>query len=402
MEGIADIDAMIARFAGAADVMTANLLDLEANPTNKMLDPATLTGVTRQRVTAARQALAALWEHFTEFKSLVQRARELRGSGARVPPARLQQLDDLLRGPSINLPPLEVALADRGLYTPSQTPVAMTADQLLAGMGAAFEAAKSTILAVDEVWRTLVPRLGQAEQQLEALEGLARPLGEPVGTGERTRVRLQDVSRQLANDPLSVDPGELEQLEATLSTERARLDQLGRDRATLQQDLEAAGAQLTEISQAIAAGAAALTEVQRKCVNPQGLLGALDTAHLTEPQRGLAPWLQRLRHLADGGDWRAACRGLDQWQRVAADTLSAARQVVDANSAPLRVRNELRGRLDALQAKAGRLGLTEDPALSALAEQARTVLYTAPTDLQMAADLVARYGSGLTASSRQP
>ena len=394
MTSLADVDATIARFAGAVDVMTANLLDLEANPTNKMLDPAALTGTTHQRVSAARQALASLWEHFTAFKGLLERAHQLR-AGGHVTAARIQELDALLHGPSINLPSLDVPLANRGLYTPSQTPVAMTPDQLLTNMAAAFEAAKSTILAVDETWRTLVPRLGEAERQLETLDNLARPLGESVDVTARSRGRLQDVSRQLADDPLAVSPDDLARIEASLGAERRRLDQLSGDRATLEQDLDSGAAQVDEIVGAIAAGAAALNEARVKFLNPSGLLGALDNACLTDPQRGLTPWLQRLRHLADDGDWRAACRGLDQWQRVADETLAAARRVVEANSAPLEARRELRGRLDALEAKAGHLGVTEDPALSALREQARAVLYTAPTDLTVAAELVARFGAGL-------
>jgi hypothetical protein len=393
---LAEIDGTIVRFAGAVDVMTANLLDLESNPTNKMLDPDTLTGTSRQRVSAARQALASLWEQFTEFKDLLGRARQLRGGGVRVPPARLQELEDLLHGPSISLPPLDVALADRGLYTPGQTPVALTPDQLLTGMAAAFEAAKGTILAVDDVWRSLVPRLGEAQHELEAMEAVAAPLGEPVNAGERTRDRLEEVSRQLANDPLSVKPDDLERIEASLSTERLRLNQLARDRETLAQDLDAGAATVDEIAAAIATGAAALNEAQRKLLHPEGLLAALDSGCLADPQHGLGPWLQRLRQLAADGEWRSACRGVDQWQRVADETLASARRVIDANSAPLQARNELRGRLDALEAKAGHLGLTEDPGLSALREEARSVLYTAPTDLAVAADLVARFGSGLS------
>ena len=394
---LVDVDATIARFTSAVDAMTANLLDLEANPTNKMLDPTTLTGPTQQRVSVARQALTALWEQFTEFKNLLQRARELRGAG-HVSPARMQELDALLSGPSISLPPLEVALADRGLYTPSQTPVAMTADQLLTGMAAAFESAKSTILAVDQVWRTLVPRLGKSETELEALGGVAGQLGETVNASERLRGRLEDVSRQLANDPLSVQADELDRIEASLTAERRRLDQLARDRADLAQDLDASVTTLDEISATIASGGAALREAQVKCLNPQGLLEALDDSCLSDSQRGLGPWLQRLRRIADDGDWRSACRGVDQWQRVADDTLASARRVLEANTAPLLERDELRGRLNALEAKAGRLGLAEDPALSALRDEARTVLYTAPTDLSVAADLVARFGAGLSSS----
>ena len=162
---LALVDATLARFKSAVDVMTANLLDLDADPTNKLLDPASLTGTTRDQVAAARRTLASLWEHFTAFKDLVERAQKLRGNGGRVPPARVDELDTLLHGASIALPPIDVPLAVRGLYTPGQTPVATTPDQLLTSMGQAFDTAKRVIVGVDGVWRSLVPRLEALRDQ---------------------------------------------------------------------------------------------------------------------------------------------------------------------------------------------------------------------------------------------
>jgi hypothetical protein len=204
----------------------------------------------------------------------------------------------------------------------------------------------------------------------------------------------------VARDPLAVPGTDLDQVEASLASVRGRLDALARDRQTLDQDLEGCALTLDEISGALAAGETALAATRVKIQDPPGLLAPLDRGCLTDPERGLLPWLDRLRSLAKAGDWQRACRGVDQWQRLAAETLTAARRVAEANAAPLEHRNELRGRLDALAAKADRLGLTEDPALSALREQARTVLFTAPTDVEAAAKLVSRYGASLTAADK--
>jgi hypothetical protein len=54
-------------------------------------------------------------------------------------------------------------------------------------------------------------------------------------------------------------------------------------------------------------------------------------------------------------------------------------------------RIELRGRLSAYRAKAGRLGHSEDPELTALYEQARDLLWTAPCDLRQATATLAEY-----------
>jgi len=397
---LSDLDARLGRFVAAVDVMTSNLVELESNPTNKLLDPASLGGITRERIAAARQTLASLWEHFTEFKGLVERARDLRGTSSHVPQLRLQELEALLTGPSITLPPIEVPLASRGLYTPAQTPVATTPEQLLADMGAAFEAAKREILGVDEAWRTLVPRLGAAQKSITELAALARSLGEP-GL-ERDQAQVDALGQLVSNDPLGVDEENVTQLEASLSTARARLERLSQDHENLEQDLQACGQRLDEIAASIADGEAALAEARVKIADPTGLLASLDRACLTDARRGLTPWLERLKGLASQGEWRLACRGVREWSRVADDTLSAARSVVQANTAPVRERNELRGRLDAFAAKAERLGLTENSAVSSLRTKARDVLFTAPTDLALASSLVAEYGAALTDPTHRP
>jgi hypothetical protein len=54
-------------------------------------------------------------------------------------------------------------------------------------------------------------------------------------------------------------------------------------------------------------------------------------------------------------------------------------------------RDELRGLLDAYQAKAARLGAAEDPHLAARYAQARELLWTAPCDLTAVASAVNGY-----------
>ena len=234
---LAEIDATLARFMASVDVMTTNLLELEANPTNKLLEPASLTGVTQAQVAGVRQTLLSLWEHFTEFKALVERAQAMRGTTGHLPQSRLQELEALMVGPSIALPPIDVPLDRRGLYTPSQTLVATTPDELLRNMGAAFDAVKKVVLAVDEAWRALVPRVSAAQDEVTALTGLAVTLGETDLSLDRVRSRVDVLSQQVGRDPLSVTAEEFDQVEATLATARARLDQLSNDRAALDRDL---------------------------------------------------------------------------------------------------------------------------------------------------------------------
>jgi hypothetical protein len=61
------------------------------------------------------------------------------------------------------------------------------------------------------------------------------------------------------------------------------------------------------------------------------------------------------------------------------------------NKAPLDLRQELRGRLDVLQAKALGRGMAENVTLSALAEKAKKLLYSRPTPLNEATNLISQY-----------
>ncbi|ESU46012.1 hypothetical protein P376_6010 [Streptomyces sp. HCCB10043] len=70
-------------------------------------------------------------------------------------------------------------------------------------------------------------------------------------------------------------------------------------------------------------------------------------------------------------------------------------------TAPLAVRAELRGRLDAYKAKVARHGLAEDPLLIERYDAARRMLWSAPCDLRVAEQAVLRYQHAV-AESLQP
>ena len=63
-------------------------------------------------------------------------------------------------------------------------------------------------------------------------------------------------------------------------------------------------------------------------------------------------------------------------------------------------RDELRGLLDAYQAKAARLGAAEDTGLAMLYQQARDLLWAAPCDLRVAAAAVTHYQQAILMLSR--
>ncbi|HVT69403.1 MAG TPA: hypothetical protein VHF26_16755, partial [Trebonia sp.] len=100
-------------------------------------------------------------------------------------------------------------------------------------------------------------------------------------------------------------------------------------------------------------------------------------------------------------DSLTALASAGRWSRLAAELSDCRARLDEANSqtraterlvaSALGQRDELRGMLDAYKAKAARLGAAEDPALAELYARAQALLWTAPCDLQVAADAVTAY-----------
>jgi hypothetical protein len=105
--------------------------------------------------------------------------------------------------------------------------------------------------------------------------------------------------------------------------------------------------------------------------------------------------------LLTAGRWTRLSSELDLIERELASATSNSRDTERTVAALLGRRDELRGLFDAYQAKAARLGATEDPSLAARYDQARELLWTAPCDLTAAADAVNRFQQAVLAVGAQ-
>jgi hypothetical protein len=105
----------------------------------------------------------------------------------------------------------------------------------------------------------------------------------------------------------------------------------------------------------------------------------------------LSVWLGRLEARKDDERAETIARGLENWRLALNKALEQSVQALQQERAPLETRSELRGRLDALKAKARVYGVAEDAALAGLAGQAEELLYARPTDLARSAAAVAAY-----------
>jgi len=240
-------------------------------------------------------------------------------------------------------------------------------------------------VAVGSAWNALEPRLRAARSTLEESLELARSLGEGSPPElDRARARLDELAERLSKDPLSVSEGDIVEAERSLHAVGADLEGLERVRQEIATRLADARRLLEELRDAAREGSQTHRQVLAKIVapavpDPLRLDGALESQ------------LDDVANIASHGAWREARTLLEQWSTRARSLLQQAQSIAHENSAPIQARNELRGLLDAYQAKAARFGLIEDSRLSGTFEQARDTLYSAPTDLAAAGELVDRY-----------
>jgi len=387
-----DIDSKLQRLRGAAEAVGANLLEVELDPNRSLLDASGLEGESAARWVEASATLAQLWQWHAQLEQLLDRAAQLRGSRPRLAAGRLEEVRELLEGASIELSSEHVPLEQRDLLGGPDAALRCTPDELLERSSAAFDQAKTVLAALGNAWDVLLPRLHDVRTTLQESAELACTLGEGEPPGLAcARDRLSELAQKLSKDPLSVSGEDVDELERSLQAVRGDLeglDLLRREIATLLAD----ALKLTEeLRRVVREGADAYDQAQVKIAAPA----------IHEPlslDDGLEGRLEDVEKIARHGAWREARVVLEQWTARTGSLLEQARRIARENRAPIETRNELRGLLEACQAKAMRLGLIEDVRLSGMFKQAHDSLYTAPTDLLAATELVHRYRHALALS----
>jgi hypothetical protein len=379
---VAGIDRELARFRAAADAVSANLLELDADPNRQLLDTAPLTGVTGAAWSDASAALASVWDWFARLTGFLDQATTLRGSPrARLAPERERQLAALLTEASIEVSSTDVPLRDRDLLQPRQTSHRCTADELLARMTDAFASARDVVTRVATAWDELVPRVSAALAQTRSL-----PAGGELRAAEQ---RLEALADLLVADPLAVETDEVAAVERSL--EAIALQDRERDalRADVVARVGTARARIDTLAEQAMVARAAWETTRAKITRPAASRPPVVDAALSSAT-------QRIADLADAGKWTDATRELDQLG-TEVDALAAR---IDASlresQGILAQREHLRGRLAAYRAKAHGLGLDEDDDVTTAYERALAALHVAPADLDEATALVADYQHLLT------
>jgi hypothetical protein len=389
-----------------------SLLALEAEPTYEMLAPratprAPLEGETKRLVVPALDALAELFEHRGRLTDVLERAKELRASMSGLlswgNDEKEREIQQVLYGPSIELPPDLTPLARRTLLDPGRREIRVVPGQLLEAMAAAYEKARDVILAVQSAWAETEPALSALEARVRDARDQARVLDlEAAVADELVAIEqaLEQARLRVARDPLGAAKDLGGSLASRLSALSARLAEEAALRRKVQDAMAGATKLLRELQAVHRAAADAIQRIPLEVegARPPGPL--LDDAAI----HGLSPWLDKIAEAVQGQRWRAADVGLARWREAAEGYLHTDGAIAKALKALLARRDELKGRLAARRAQASAFaakGRLLDPETEALAREADALLAQRPTPLARASEIVERYEELVRARAAQ-
>jgi hypothetical protein len=246
------------------------------------------------------------------------------------------------------------------------------------------------ISSIDQAWATLIPKVDKARQMLQEARRLADELG------ERRRPELESASNtvgafsgSVAKDPLSVDANEVERFVRAVGRIHEDLE----SSAGFKRAFEVRIAQAREL---LAQLQAEVVEAQRARAEVLVKIQAAQVPPAPEPGAALADELVSIADLGRHEAWHDARRALAGWRSRVDALRGDASETLASSRAPIETRNQFRGLLDAYQVKAKRLGVIEEPELADVFARAQEVLYNAPTDLALAAELVRSYQQALS------
>ena len=246
------IDQRISEFRTVLDRTTGNLVELDADVTRQLLESSTsLRGATAASWADASWRHAELWRGQFALDGLLTQIAATRGTKRSLPQAALLRLDELLRTGCVELP----RPPDTGRPTLTEGPaptVSLTIEEALQHMSEDYEVVARVVAAVADVWGEPTERLHRIAGEVEELElrlgahGLRRP-----NELQAIVLAVAETEALAHDDPLSLKPKTVAELEAGVARLRSSLEETLRGR-------EARLADLAAVEQSIAAGRATL------------------------------------------------------------------------------------------------------------------------------------------------
>ena len=372
----AGVDRRIQGFRSVLDRTTGRLVELDADVTRRLMEGSlTLRGATAAAWADAVPRQAALWRGQLALESLLTVLVHERGSKKSVPPTVLARLDELLEGPSVELPnPPRIGTPH--LTDDAASTVACSIADVLEQMSSDFDVVRELVDAVAYVWGELTDRLHELATSMSDLErqvqtrGVRRP-----NDLVRLTSDLAEAEATALQDPISFETGQMERLAPRGQRVQEMIDQATRENLATVEDLLVADESIGASLEMLATCQAQLETWSEKLIVPETTLLRL---------KAVAQDLDRLRVECEqsrtAGDGKPAGELRVQAQRLRDEVTI----LVTAEGARMERRNELRGLLGAYRAKANAVGLAEDLEIDTLVRLAHDALYVAPCSLEEA------------------
>jgi hypothetical protein len=395
-----EADRILVGLGAAHDQVAAAMYNVDSHPGLAFLRGGTVSGATAELWRGLGPRVNLLWAHFTVFSEVLEQARAVRDRRGRPGDAELAELGLLLRGATIGLD--AAGLPSDGTGPPARW---VAVSELVPALQKSCGEVLAELTSVDSAVRVLGGRFEPLERSLNEVRELATALNEHAEPGQELVDRLQRARTELLfADPLGAAPGgvvapaaehRLTALADQLTAARDRLAALASLRAGFESRLTALEQAIEDVGAAERRAAEACREAATKVLDP-GLPAPPDS--VTRLRAAAA----KLRDLHAAALWNRLGERFAEVERDTTGAADRAGRLRDAATGLVARRDELRGRLDAYHAKAGRHGLAEHPELTARHGTARQLLYTAPCDLHAATRAVFGYQQLLAAILGQP
>ncbi|MGW8886415.1 hypothetical protein [Streptomyces sp. NPDC055749] len=399
-----EADRALARLGAEHEAIETSLLALQDHAGRRLLEGAELTGVTKDRWAGTEQSITLLWGYFDAYAGALTEARALRARRRYPNRDDLLALTELLRGQGVT-----VAHAAAGpgasVTGPARLSERFSLEELVARMNELYARALDMVVASDSVWSALPARIDLLAAELRRTASLAHSVGvrpgeHPAGddleaiTEELTTLRVQVISDPLAfwlPGPGSAAPG-------GGRPDTTRYDRAARALEDVRREIEAVLAVRQDAEQRLVHLRDVLSRADRTLAEARSARGevlakiaASEVPAVSGPPTALQERLAAASDYRRHAQWHRLSPLLETLEREAEDELLRARESLTSVTAPLAVRAELRGRLDAYKAKVARHGLAEDPMLMERYDTARRMLWSAPCDLRVAEQAVLRF-----------
>ena len=402
-----EVDRALARLGAEHEAIETSLLALQDHAGRRLLEGAELTGVTRERWTSTEASITLLWTYFDAYTDALRSARDIRSRRRWYSREDLVELTELLNGDSVTVAGSASATANAPTLHggPTKLSERYSLVTLVERMNELYATSLDMVVAADAVWSALPARIDLLAAELQRTRRLAHSVGvrpgeHPAGDDlERITRILTKLREQVISDPLafwraavgSSAPGGGRPDTTVYDREARSLEEVRREIdavLTVRQDAEKRIVKLRDIlsraDRTLAEARTARGEVLAK-------IAATEVPVVGGPPTVLQEQLAAAAEYRRQAQWHRLSPLLESLEQKAEDELLRARESLTAVTAPLAVRAELRGRLDAYKAKVARHGFAEDTLLVERYEKARRMLWSAPCDLRAAEQAVLRY-----------